>query len=63
MYILGIGPVSLPTAERVDYIDLFVGDSFFVGQKRLLCVPFKKNNRWRNVYEECFEWFFRYYGE
>lgn len=39
MYILGIGPEFLPTAERVDYIknclsDNFFGNSFFVAKKR-----------------------------
>jgi len=32
MYILGIGPESLPTTERVDYI-FYVASSFFVFNK------------------------------
>ena len=37
MYILGIGPEFLPTAVRVDYIDDFVVDSFFVVSRACRC--------------------------
>ena len=37
MYILGIGPEFLPTAVRVDYMEDFVVDSFFVVSRACRC--------------------------